>query len=449
MTAQPRGGQRGVGDVPETNGLRRTLGVWSLTFYGVGLILGAGIYSILGEAAGIAGEALWQSFLLGSLAAFLTGLSYAELAPMFPRAGAEYVYVREAWPRLTWLPGTLGWALVLAGIATTATVALAFAGYASRLLPLSPWLIASGLVLAAVGLNLVGVREASRVNIVFTLVEAAGLVAVIVVGARDPSFGEVFRAAPHAGVLGGAALIFFAYLGFEDIANLAEEAAHPARDLPRAIFIAVAVSTTLYVLVAAASVALVAPARLAESASPLADAMAAGAPRLAGALGGIALFATANTALIAVTATSRLLFALARGGDAPARLGRTLATKQTPAAAVVLAGVGALAFLPAGGVGFVGGVASLLALLAFAAVNAALIRLRITQPERPRPFRVPLCVGSVPVATALALLVVLVLLVQFEPATYGLAAAALAVAIVVRSLPRLVGASPERGADGR
>lgn len=447
----PAGDHDDGGDVAAAPGgtLRRTLGLGSLTFYGIGLILGAGIYSILGEAAGVAGEALWQAFLLGSLAAFLTGLSYAELATMFPRAGAEYVYLREAWPRLAWLPGTLGWALVLAGIATTATVALAFAGYASRFLTISPWPIAAGLVLAAVGLNLVGVREASRVNIVFTLVEAAGLVAVIVVGARDPAFGEVFRAAPHAGVLGGAALIFFAYLGFEDIANLAEEAAHPARDLPRAIVIAVAVSTTLYVLVAAASVALVAPARLAESASPLADVMAAGAPRLAGALGGVALFATANTALIAVTATSRLLFALARGGDAPAGLGRTLATRQTPAAALVLTGVGALAFLPVGGVGFVGSVASLLALLAFAAVNAALIRLRFTQPERPRPFRAPLRVGRVPVLTVLALLVVLVLLVQFERAAYGLAAAAIAVAVAVRSLPRLAGSASTRTSDGR
>ena len=88
--------------------LRRSLGLGSLTFYGVGLILGAGIYSILGQAAGVAGEALWLSFLVGSLAALLTGLSYAELTTMFPKAGAEYVYLSEAWPRVSWLPGMLG-----------------------------------------------------------------------------------------------------------------------------------------------------------------------------------------------------------------------------------------------------------------------------------------------------------------------------------------------------
>ena len=415
--------------------LHRSLGLGSLTFYGVGLILGAGVYSILGEAAGIAGEALWMSLLLGSVAALLTGLSYAELATMFPKAGAEYVYVREAWPGMRWLPGTLGWVLVVAGFATTATVALAFAGYASLFGAFPPWVFAGTLVAVAVAVNVVGVREASWANIGFTLIEAAGLVALIVVGARDPDFGRVFLAAPHVGILGAAGLIFFAYLGFEDIANLAEEAKHPARDIPRAILIAVAVSTVLYVLVAVASVALLEPARLAASASPLADAMQVGAPRLAGALGGVALFATANTALITITAASRLLFSMARGGDAPPLLARTLARRKTPAAAIVAAGFGALMFLPFGTIGLVGSVASLLALVAFASVNAALLRLRFTCQAEERPFRVPLDLGRVPVLAALGLLVVVLLMTQFEVRAYGIAAAAVAIAFVVQAVP--------------
>jgi len=407
----------------------------SLAFYGIGLILGAGIFSILGEAAGIAGAALWQSFLLGSLAALLTGLSYAELATMFPRAGAEYVYVGEAWPRVSWLPGTLGWVLVVAGVAMSATVALAFAGYASLFVAVPTPIIAGALIGVAVTLNAVGVNEASWANIVFTLIEAAGLVALIVVGTRDPDFGRVFTTAPHAGVLDAAGLIFFAYLGFEGIADFAEEATRPARDLPRAILIAVGVSTVLYVLVAAASVALVDPARLAASDSPLADAMRVGAPRLAGALGGIALFATANTALISITVASRILFGMARGGDAPPLLARTLARRKTPAAAIAVAGLGALVLLPLGGIGLVGSVASLLALVAFAAVNAALMRLRFSRPEAVRPFRVPLTVGHLPVLTALGLLVVVLLLAQFEARTYGIAAAGLGIAFVVQAVP--------------
>ena len=416
-------------------GLHRSLGLASLTFYGVGLILGAGIYSILGDAAGVAGDALWMSFLLGSLAALLTGLSYAEMATLFPRAGAEYVYLREAWPRLAWLPGTLGWVLVVAGMATAATVALAFAGYARLVVVAPAWLIAGALLLAVAGLNLVGVREASWVNAAFTLVEASGLVALIIVGARQPDFWRVFSTAPHPGVLTGAGLIFFAYLGFEDIANLAEEARDPGRDIPRAILIAVVVSTTLYVLVAAASVALLDPALLAASGSPLADAMRAGAPRLAGALGGVALFATANTALITITAASRLIFGMARGGDAPTIFGSTLPQRGTPGAAILVAGAGALAFLPLGRIALVGGVASLLALLAFAAVNAAVMRLRFTRARDIRPFRVPLSLGGVPIPAVAGLLVVAVLMAQFEAATYGVAAVALAIAFVLQAIP--------------
>jgi basic amino acid/polyamine antiporter, APA family len=415
--------------------MRRSLGLGALTFYGVGVILGAGIYSILGEAAGVAGEALWWSFLLASLAALLTGLSYAELATMFPQAGAEYVYLRAAWPRASWLPSTLGWVLVATGIATTATVSPAFAGYAALFVQFPPWTIAVALMVAVAALSVVGVNEASWANIGFTLIEAAGLVALIVVGARDPDFGRVFTSVPHAGVLGGAALIFFAYLGFEEIANLAEEATEPVRDLPRAILIAVAVSTALYILVAVSSVALLEPARLAASTSPLADAIGIGAPQLASALGGVALFATANTALIAMMAASRLLFAMARGGDAPSVLARTLAGRKTPAAAVILVTVGALVCLPLGGVGLVGSVASLLALVTFAAVNAALMRLRFTLADQERPFLVPLPLGRVPLPTVLGLLVVLLVLTRFEPRVYGIAAMMLAVAFAVQAIP--------------
>jgi amino acid transporter len=422
-------GANGVGE------LRRSLGLAGLTFYGVGVILGAGIYSILGEAAGIAGEALWWSFLLASLAALLTGLSYAELATMFPQAGAEYVYLRAAWPRASWLPGTLGWVLLGSGIATAATVALAFAGYASRLVPFPRWAIAAALIVAVLGLNVVGVREASWANIVFTLIEAAGLIALIAIGARDPEFGSVFATPPHAGVLGGAALIFFAYLGFEEIANLAEEARQPGRDLPRAILIGVAVSTALYVLTAAASVALLEPARLAASPSPLAEAMRAGAPQLADALGSVALFATANTALIAMMAASRLLFAMARGGDAPPPLARTLPRLRTPGVALLLVACAALVCLPLGSVALVGSVASLLALLAFAAVNAALVRLRFTQPEAARPFRVPLAIGRVPVPAAIGLLITLLLLTRFPAWASAVAGLALVLAGLVQAVP--------------
>ena len=417
-----------------TGALRRSLGLGSLTFYGVGVILGAGIYSILGEAAGIAGEALWWSFLVASLAALLTGLSYAELATMFPQAGAEYVYVQAAWPKATWLPATLGWVLVATGIATTATVSLAFAGYAGLFVPFPPWAVAAVLVATVATLNVIGVTEASWANIIFTLIEAAGLVALIVVGTRDSDFGRVFATMPHPGVLSGAALIFFSYLGFEEIANLAEEARQPARDLPRAILIAVAVSTVLYILVAVASVALLAPSRLAASPSPLADTIGISAPWLAGALGGVALFATANTALIAMMAraASSLPWPAAamphsfwhgrlpgaRHRRRPSSSSRRVHSSACPLVRRdgrergVLAGTRHLRDRESG--------------IGALAVHASGPGAAVSGPLR---------LGRVPMLTVLGLLVVVLVLTRFEPRAYGIAAVMLAGAFVVQAIP--------------
>jgi APA family basic amino acid/polyamine antiporter len=164
--------------------------------------------------------------------------------------------------------------------------------------------------------------------------------------------------------------------------------------------------------------------------------MRAGAPSLAGALGGVALFATANTALITVTVAGRLLFALARGGDAPSLFAWTLPGRLTPAPALIAAGAGALCFLTLGGVGLIGSVASLLALVTFAAVNAALIRLRFRQPDSERPFRVPGSLGRVPILAVLGLLVVGLLLTRFSLPAYAIAVGAFVVAILAQGISR-------------
>jgi amino acid transporter len=398
--------------------LRRSLGPFALAFYGLGLILGAGIYSIVGKAAGVAGEGVWLSFLFGSLAALFTGLSYAELSAMHPKAGAEYAFARASFPRVPWLAPLIGLLLVASGIGTCATVATAFAGYAAPFLAIEGIVLSIALLFAAAALNVVGVREASWANVVFTIVEAAGLVIVIVVGWRDPDFGAALSAPIQGGVLAGASLIFFAYLGFENIANFAEEAKRPERDIPRAILISIGASTILYVLVALACVALAAPEDLARSDAPLAEAMRRGAPRWTGVLSGVALFATANTVLIAMLAAARMLFGLARGWEAPPIFARLLPGRKTPVFATAAVFSGALVLLPLGRVELLGSVASLTALVAFLVVNACAVRLRFTQPGAKRPFRTPLAVGRVPVLPVLGALLTLVLLTRFEGAAY-------------------------------
>lgn len=394
--------------------LERTLGLGLLAFYGVGLTLGAGIYTILGVTAGVAGEAVWMAVLLGSIAAALTGLAYAELAAMLPRAGAEYVYAREAWPRAPWLSGPLGFVLFASSVAGATTVSLAFAGYAGDFIELPAWIVAVALLVLAALVNLIGVQTSSRLNVLFTLVETAGLVALVVVGLREPDFFAPLAARPHAGVLEATGLVFFAFLGFEGIARLAGDTRDPGRNLPRAILIAIAVTTLLYLMVALAAVTLLEPARLARSDSPLADAMRVGAPRLAGALGGVALFSTANTALILMLGASRMLFGMAEGDSAPPVFAGVVGRRRTPVAATLAALAGSLALLPLGGVEILGSVASLAAMFAFLVVNLAVVWLRRRRPRLERPFRVPLAIAGVPVPAVLAVLLTMVLMSRFE-----------------------------------
>jgi len=414
--------------------LRRTLGLASLSFYGIGLILGAGVYSVIGVATAEAGAAVWQSFALGSLAALLTGLSYAELATAYPKAGAEFVYIGAAFPRARWLATLVGLVLVAGAAATAATVAVAFGSYLADFANVPVWLAAVALLAAATALCVFGLRESTWVNIVFTLIEVGGLVLFVAVGAGAPGFGA---ALPHFGVMSGAALVFFAYLGFEEIANLAEETREPGRDLPRAILISVAVTTTLYVLVGLAAVALVAPEELAQSESPLAEAAKGRSPVAASALGGIALFATANTALITLLAASRMLYGMAREGDLPRALG-AVSRRKTPWVATLAVAALAVATLPLGGIAALAGVSSFAALLGFAAVNLALIVLRRREPTRERPFRVPLSVGGIPVLPVLGIAMTLLLATQFTLPVYLAGAVAIALSAAAVFARRVV-----------
>lgn len=218
--------------------LKRDLSLLEVTFYGVGIIIGAGIYALIGEAAGIAGNSVWLSFVVGAIIASFTGLSYAELATMFPKAAAEYVYVRRASGSRS-LAFLIGWLLVFTGVVSAATVALGFSGYFQGLLgPSLEQIFPSGLmkivnsgsiislVLIAIlsYINFRGIKESARFNIVLTSIEIFGLVLIIFLAFG--SYGKVnYFYSPNGfkGVFSAAALIFFAYIGFEDIANIVEE----------------------------------------------------------------------------------------------------------------------------------------------------------------------------------------------------------------------------------
>jgi basic amino acid/polyamine antiporter, APA family len=395
--------------------LERALGLGSLTFYGVGIILGAGIYSVIGAAAAKSGDALWQAFLIGGVVAFLTALAYAELATSYPRAAAEFTYLKKAFPKWPALATSTGLLVALSGAATAATVAISFASYLDAFIEVPAVIVALALLAIMAGLNIVGVKASGWVNAAFTILEAGGLVLFVGVGATTPEFGDAMLAAPNAGVLSGAALVFFAFLGFENIANLAEEAKDPTRDLPRAIFLSLAVSTLLYVAVALAASALSSPESLAASGAPLTDAARSQSRSIAGALGGIALFATANTALVSILVASRVVFGMARDRHLPEWMAKILPSRKTPWPAILVVSAVAAALVPFGKVGVVASVSSFAALVAFFVVNVALIVLRYKAPGVKRPFKVPGSIGKLPIIPIFAALCCVLVAARLEP----------------------------------
>lgn len=418
------------------HGLSRTLGTPSLIFYGIGMILGAGIYSVIGAAAGVAGNSLWLSFVISAAVATLTALSYSELSTLFPEAGAAYVYLREAFPRAKWLAFATALLVAFSAISTVPTVALAFAGYLSQFVSVPAPVILLLFIAVIAAMAVIGVEESSRANIIFTLIETGGLVLFIAIALANPGFGEPIASGVslERGTFAGAALVFFAYLGFENIANLAEEAKDPARSLPVAILGSVVVTTLLYVLVGIAAVSLLPAAELAASSAPLADAARRAAPWSPQVLSAIALFATANTALISLIVSSRILFSIARQGELPVLLSRTLPRRCSPWAATLVCTAIAACLLPLGEVEVVAGLTSFSSLVAFAGVNLTVIVLRFKRPTLPRPFRVPFTLGQVPVPAALGLLSTIAMISQLETSAHIIGTAAIAVIALLHVL---------------
>ena len=376
--------------------LRRELGLLEAVVYGVGLILGAGIYAILGEATGVTGGSIVFSFLLAAVIAALTGLSYAELASIFPKEEGDYVYVREAFETAL-LSDVTALGRLLMGVISSAAVALAFAGYLSTVVDVPAVPAAVALVLAMAVINYWGIDLSVKLNVVFTAIEVAGLLVVIWLGAGSWASAPVFETVDGLpGVVHAAFLIFFAYLGFGSIVNVSEETEDAARTIPRAIVLSIAITTLLYVLVGLSAVALVEAEVLGGSASPLADVARAGwGPVGATVLGAIALFSTTNTVLILQVSTSRLLYGVSKAEYQrfPELFSRVHPARRTPHYAVAAVGLLTVPFVFLGDIGAVAGLANLMLLVVFVLVNAALLKLRLDRPDLERGFRAPLSVG--------------------------------------------------------
>jgi APA family basic amino acid/polyamine antiporter len=323
--------------------LRRTLGLWQVSLAGIGVILGAGVYALIAPAAAEAGGALWLAFVLAGAAAAFTAYAYARLGRIEPKTSPEFRYTALAFgPRVGFVAG---WLMLVADLSAAGAVALGFAGYLHHLTGIPVPLSGLALLLALAVLLEAGIAQSVNLAITLTVVEAAGLLFVIAIGV--PAWGNhglLDMPRGVAGVSSAAALIFFAYLGFDELGNFAEEMRHPARDLPRALFVSVAATTLVYIAVALSATALVDWRTLGASDAPLAlVARRVLGPRADAALTLVALGATANTVLLLLVSASRSLYGMGTAGVLPAQLGR-VTRRGSPARATWLA-VGGIAVL--------------------------------------------------------------------------------------------------------
>ena len=385
----------------ENGHLARSIGLFALIVYGVGDMIGAGIYGTIGVAAGKMGNAIWLAFVVSMVAALLTGLSYASLASRYPRAaGAAFVTQRAfGWQFLSYV---VGLAVACSGLTSMAAGSRVFAATLQPIVGFPPlWCIFLAFIAVLTAINLRGIRECVWVNMVCTTIELGGLLFVIAVSL--PYFGKVnyLETPPASGaltvplIMSGAVLTFYAFVGFEDLLNLAEEVKNPQRNMPWGIVLAVAAVTIVYILVSIAAISVVAYADLADAkkGAPLAQITKVAAPWLPHHLyTGITLFAVANTALMNFIMGSRLIYGMSRQGLLPAVLGLVHSTRRTPHVAILTlaAVVSILAF--SGDISELASATSLLLLLVFALMNTALIILKLRKGEAAGRFEVPLFV---------------------------------------------------------
>ena len=391
--------------------LRRVLSLPVITFYGMGTIIGAGIYVLVGEIAGAAGMRAPLAFALAGVIAAFTALSYAELSSRYPVSAGEAVYLQQGFGR-RWLSLGVGLLLAVAGMVSSATLANGFVGYLHVFVPAPDWVAVIGLVLVLGTLACWGIRESAIVATVTTLVEIGGLVLILSVAApnfahlpqRLPEMLPTADAAAWSGVLLGAFLAFYAFLGFEDMVNVAEEVHDPARNMPRAILIAAAVATVLYILVATAAVLTQPPERLALSEAPLASIYVEATGRSPWVISVVGLFAVVNGALIQIIMGARILYGMAREGWLPRALAYVHPRTQTPLAttAVMTAAVLALAlWFP---LVTLAKVTSFILLSVFALVNLALVRIKLRGPAPAGVRTFPVWVPCVAFVLCLAIL---------------------------------------------
>ena len=416
MADQAKTGATSHGGAQSGPSLHRSIGPTQMALYGLGSMLGAGVYGLMGKAAGQVGNAVWLAFVVALVAALLTALSYASLGSRYPRAaGAAYVTQRAyGFPLLSFM---VGLALVCSGLTSIATQSRVFAANLIELIGLDgfpvAWL-ALGFLMIMTGVVFCGIRESMWVNVLCTIVEASGLILVVAVGVSFWGSVDYLETPVAPGddhvvliVMQGAVLAFFAFIGFEDMYNVAEEVREPQRTIPIGLITAMAAAAILYIAVAITAVSVVPWQELSAAPGPITEVVSRAAPFIPPILfTGITLFAVANTGLVNFITASRLLYGMGRQGLLPSVFGHVHHGRRTPHVAILVL---FLILVPLALTGTITELASatvLLLLAVFAVVNGSLFVLQGRKGEERGLFEIPRFVPALGTIVCLVLIVV-------------------------------------------
>jgi amino acid transporter len=372
-----------------------------ITFYGVGTILGAGIYVLIGKVAGEAGSFTPLAFLVAACLAALSAFSYAELAARFPKSAGEAVYVNEAFA-IRSLSTVVGLAIVAMGILSAATLIHGLVNYLQVFFDISRDVT---LVIAALALGAVvawGIGQSVGIAALFTVIEVFGLLLILWVArhsyvdipAQLPEMFLPLGAAAWTGILAGAFIAFYAYIGFEDIVNVAEEVKDPLRNLPRAIIASLIITTVLYMAVSVASLVVAGAQQLAGNDAPLAMVYQVSTGKAPVVITVISLVSVLNGALVQVIMASRILYGMSRQGWLPALFGRVSALTHTPLYSTACITALVLVFALGLPLLSLAKLTSFVTLTVFSLINLSLLRIKWRARDRTNTFTVPIWVPA-------------------------------------------------------
>ncbi len=397
-TEREAGAEDGTAYGESPTKLKRTIGPGLLLMFIVGDMLGGGIYTLVGEVGAEVGGAIWTAFLAAFVLAALTAFGYAELVTKYPRAAGAALYTNRAFG-IQFLTFMVAFAVMASGITSASTLARGFAGDSLAAFvdwPVIPVAIVFLLLIAA--LNLRGVSESLKVNVIFTMIEVFGLLLIVLVGiaafgegTADASRNFEFKEGESVllAIVGGTTLAFYALIGFEDSVNLAEEAKRPSYAYPRALFGGLLIVGVLYMAITFIASSVVPTEDLAGSSAPLLQVVEIGPldlpPKL---FAGITLFALANGALINMIMASRLVYGMSNEGVVARAFGRVLPARKTPWVAIAFTTALALILVSTGDLSTLADTTVFLLLCVFTIVNVSVLVLRREDVEHDH-FRAP------------------------------------------------------------